>query len=425
MHQNNERLSTEETLKWFQNSRRNFLFPVNELDQPKTYLCGNSLGLQPKTVREQIQEELQRWAQLGIDGYFEGDTAWLHYADLCKPELARLTGARPAEVALMNSLTTNLHLLMVSFYQPRGRRRKILIEHQAFPSDHYAVASQLRWHGFSPSEDLIILKPDLPGGVFSSEHILATIEQHAQELALILLPAVQYVSGQWLPMKDVTALAEKHEIPIGWDCAHATGNVPLALHEWGADFAVGCSYKYLNGGPGAPGWAFVHDKHHGRTMPRLTGWWGNNPQTRFAMAPTFDPAAGIDAWQLSNVPILAAVAVLAGLEVFSPIPVSALRAQSLHLHAALRAVLERHPDVEMLTPETAEAHGCQLSFGLRSGRESTRALFEHLLANDIVGDWREPGIIRLSPVPLYNSLEDIAQVDKSLTAYFETAGRSG
>lgn len=402
----------------FEQTRRQFLFPLGSRGRARTYLCGNSLGLQPRAAREAVQQELSRWADLGIDGYFEGDTAWVHYADLCKPELARLTGAREDEVALMNSLTANLHLLMVSFFRPEGKRRKVLIEHQAFPSDHYAVASQLQWHGLDPDKDLIVLQPDQPGGVFSTEHVVHQLGQYADELALAVLPAVQYVSGQWLDMAAITRSAREYGIVIGWDCAHAAGNVPLALHDLGVDFAVGCSYKYLNGGPGAPGWAFVHCKHHGSALSRLAGWWGNRPETRFNMAPAFDPAPGINGWQLSNVPVLAAAAVLAGLRMFSQVPLSTLREQSLRLHAALRQTVTAHEDIVPLTPEKDESHGCQLAFAHADGRDATRALFEHLLADDIIGDWREPGIIRLSPVPLYNNLADIAVVGSSLRRFF-------
>ncbi len=403
----------------FAKTRQAFLFPVNDQGKPRTYLCGNSLGLQPRLAQDLIQQELQRWATLGIDGYFEGETAWVRYADRCKSELARLTGSGEDEVVLMNSLTTNLHLLMASFFQPRSNKRKILIEQQAFPTDHYAMASQLQWHGLSPAEDLIVVQPDQPGGVFSLAHLQQVIEQHADELALILLPAVQYVSGQWLPMEEITRLAHRHGITIGWDCAHAAGNVPLKLHDWQADFAVGCTYKYLNGGPGAPGWAFVHRAHHGRKVPRLTGWWGNRPQSRFEMAPDFEPADGVNAWQLSNIPVLAAAAVLAGLSAFSEVPISALREQSLRLHADLRGILAQHDQLVMLTPESDQAHGCQLAFGHGGGRDATRELFEHLLADDIIGDWREPGIIRLSPVPLYNNQEDLHQVAGSLGRFFQ------
>jgi kynureninase len=402
----------------FSATREMFYLPINEAGLPKTYLCGNSLGLQPKAARQVVERELQRWAELGIDGYFAGDTAWVRFADLCTPELARLTGSQADEVVLMNSLTTNLHLLMVSFYRPAGARRKILIEQQAFPTDAYAMASQIQWHGGDPENDLVVLEPDQADGVFSTEHIVETIEKQADELALVLLPAVQYVSGQVLDVAAITRAAHQRGVLIGWDCAHAAGNIPLSLHDWQVDFAVGCTYKYLNGGPGAPGWAFVHQNHHPTAQPRLQGWWGNRPETRFQMAPEFEAAAGVNGWQLSNVPVLAAAAVLASLQVFSDVPLTALRQQSLRLHAALRHVMAEHPEIAVLTPADPSQHGCQLAFRHRSGRNASRALFEHLQAEDIIGDWREPGIIRLSPVPLYNSLADITAVQQSLQRFF-------
>lgn len=370
----------------------------------QAYFCGNSLGLQPRSVRAALDDELAGWAQRAVENHFEGERPWLDVQDGLQQLLAPIVGAAPADVVVMNGLTVNLQLLLASFYRPQGKRRMILIERGAFPSDRHAVVSHLAWHGFSESA-LIEVAPDVHGnyGLAAFEEAFA---QHGPRIALALLPGVQYLNGQVLDIAALTELAHQHGAIAGFDLAHAVGNIPLALRDSGADFAAWCSYKYLNGGPGAPGGVFVHPRHAGRD--HLAGWWGHAKATRFQMAPGFIPEAGAAGWQMSNPPILALAPLRASLEPFGSIGMDALRSRSVRLTDYLEQLLLAHTadQVEIITPAQASQRGCQLSLRMRAGRVAGRALFKHLVEAGVVGDWREPDVIRLSPVPLYNRHSD-------------------
>ncbi|MCX7545411.1 kynureninase [Marinicella gelatinilytica] len=385
-------------------------------DEAVVYFCGNSLGLQPKKTEEAMQLEMQKWQQDAVNGHFSGDFPWMTYHEFLQETGADLVGAKPSEVVYMNSLTANLHFLMASFYRPQGQKRKILIEDHAFPSDHYAAASQVAWHGYHAETDLLLLKPREGEVTLQTEDILKTIERNADELALILLPGVQYYTGQVLDMEAITKKAQQYAIPVGFDLAHAAGNIDMALHDWGVDFAAWCSYKYLNSGPGAVAGAFVHEKHHDKDLPRLQGWWGHEKTSRFDMDNQFKPAPGADAWQLSNPPILSLAAVRASLEVFKEAGgMKTLTAKSKQLTSFLRQMLEDccGDKVQILTPE--DAQGCQLSLVIKSDKPG-KAVYQALTDAGIVVDWREPDVIRVAPTPLYNSFLDAYRFVETLVA---------
>lgn len=375
------------------------------------YFVGNSLGLQPKAAAAAVQAELDTWRDLAVEGHFRGDRPWLRYLDSLNGPLAELVGAQGIEVAAMNTLTVNLHLLMVSFYRPTRERPAILIEAGAFPSDWQAVESQIRFHGFDPTECLIEVPPDEANGTVSMQAVARAIELHGPRLALVLWPGVQYRTGQAFDLKEIARLAHAQGAQVGFDCAHAAGNLALALHDSNADFATWCHYKYVNAGPGAVSGIFVHERHaHDRTLPRLTGWYGHKLSTRFQMAADFDPTPGAEGWAMSNPPILALASVRASLEMFRAAGgMTALRERSLrltgYLEARIRAQLANV--LEILTPAEPERRGCQLSLRVRGGREQGRALFEHLAGQGVLGDWREPDVIRISPAPLYNRFSEI------------------
>ncbi len=395
--------------------RNQFHIPENDKG-PLVYFCGNSLGLQPKNTANAMQLEMDKWQNDAVKGHFSGDFPWMTYHEFLQETGAELVGAKPSEVVYMNSLTANLHFLMVSFYRPQGQKRKILIEDHAFPSDHYAAASQVDWHGLDVDNDLLLLKPRKGEDTLRTDDILSTIDEHADQLALILLPGVQYYTGQVLDMKAITEKAQQHGIAVGFDLAHATGNLEMALHDWGVDFAAWCSYKYLNSGPGAVAGAFVHEKHHGEKLPRLQGWWGHEKNTRFDMDNEFKPAPGADAWQLSNPPILSLAAVRASLEVFKEAGgMQPLTAKSKQLTGFLRQMLEDFcgDKVKILTP--TEAQGCQLSLVIKSDKPG-KAVYQALSDAGIVVDWREPDVIRVAPAPLYNSYNDAYRFVETLVA---------
>jgi kynureninase len=388
--------------------RERFLIPRHGTGE-QAYFCGNSLGLQPRAVREALLAELDDWRELAVEAHFRGRHPWMPYHAFVREDLAAVVGALPHEVVAMNSLTVNLHLMLVSFYRPTRERPAILIEKSAFPSDHHAVASQIRFHGFDPAEALIELEPDQAGGTFSPEAIHGAIERHGPRVALVLLPGVQYLTGEAFDIAAITAAAHRQGCRVGFDLAHAAGNLELALHDAGCDFAVWCSYKYLNAGPGAVAGCFVHERHaHAHALPRFAGWWGHDPATRFQMRPGFIPAHGADGWQLSNPPILALAPLRVSLAIFREAGMAALRARSLALTGGLAALIGRHAGdvLEILTPSAPERRGCQLSLRVKGPREAGRALFEHLHAAGIVVDWREPDVIRAAPTPLYNRHAD-------------------
>ncbi len=388
--------------------RDQFHLPQDDRGRPAIYLCGNSLGLQPQSAARYVQEELDDWARLGVDGHLQARRPWLGYHRQATAGLARLCGAKPAEVVAMNTLTVNLHLLMASFYRPAQRRRKIVIESLAFPSDRFAAQSQLQLHGGDPDDDLLEWAPRAGGQELHVDDLQSLLDHHGGEVALLLLPGVQYYSGQVLDMAEICRLARNAGCAVGLDLAHAIGNVPLALHDWAPDFAAWCSYKYLNGGPGAIAGAFVHDRHLGGDASRtLLGWWGNREQTRFRMQPEFEPATTVDLWQLSNPPILSLAPVIASLALFDEAGIDALRAKSLRLTGFLDFLLQQRlaGRVSSITPP--EARGCQMSLIVKPESGTARAVFDRLTAQHVVADWREPDAIRVAPVPLYNSYTDV------------------
>ena len=388
--------------------REQFFIPQHE-GKDQAYFCGNSLGLQPKSLPAALTDELNNWATHGVEGHFQGKHPWMPYHEFVRDSLATLVGAMPSEVVAMNSLSVNLHLMMVSFYRPDKSRNAILIEAGAFPSDRYAVESQVRFHGLDPAECLIEVEPDLPGGIFSMTNIEKIIAKHGHRIALILWPGVQYRTGQSFDLKEITRLGHAAGCAVGFDLAHAAGNIPLNLHDSGADFAAWCSYKYLNSGPGAIAGCFVHERHAISTRPRFAGWWGHDKSTRFKMGPEFIPSPGADGWQISNPPIFALAPLRVSLEIFQHAGIKNLREKSIKLTAYLEALIQQQLQntLSILTPINPEQRGCQLSLRVNAGRAQGRALFEALSAQGIVGDWREPDVIRISPVPLYNNYVDI------------------
>jgi kynureninase len=389
------------------------------------YFTGNSLGLQPKSAKRYISQELTDWARLGVEGHFHAQHPWLHYHKLARKTLGQLVGAKPAEVVAMNQLTVNLHLMMVSFYRPTAKRYKILTESGAFSSDQYAFESQLRWHGHNPDEALVELAPRPGEHCLRTEDILAAIHQHGPQLALVIFGGVQYYSGQFFKIREITAAAHRVDAYCGFDLAHAIGNVPLALHRDEVDFAVWCSYKYLNAGPGSIAGAFVHEKH-GRSfsIPRLAGWWGHDEKARFKMEKGFVPMPGVDGWQLSNFPVLSGAAYLASLQIFAEAGIKRLRQKSVQLTGYLEFLLQQiDPDgryFTVLTPAAKDERGCQLSVFMHvRGRQ----VFKRLTDRGVVADWREPNVIRLAPVPLYNSFEDVFSLAEILAEALKSPSR--
>lgn len=391
--------------------REAFLIPRHGGGE-QTYFCGNSLGLQPRGARAFVEEALDKWATQAVEGHFTAPAQWLDYHALVREPLARVVGALPSEVVAMNTLTVNLHLLMVSFYRPTRERPAILMEAGAFPTDRHAVESQIRFHGFDPATDLIEVEPDEADGTVSMAAIERAIAEHGPRLALVLWPGVQYRSGQAFDVAGIARLAHAQGALAGFDLAHAVGNLPLALHDSGADFAVWCHYKYLNAGPGAVAGAFVHERHADAELPRFAGWWGHEQATRFRMAPAFVPAPGADGWQLSNPPILALAPLRASLALFEQAGMTALRAKSVQLTGLLDALVREHLAgvLHVVTPAAPARRGNQLSLRVDGGRERGRALFEHLCATGYLGDWREPDVIRISPAPLYNRHVDVCRL---------------
>ncbi|MCZ7647486.1 MAG: kynureninase [Planctomycetota bacterium] len=396
--------------------RERFHVPALPDGRSVAYFCGNSLGLQPKRARDLLVEELDEWRRRAVNGHFEGARPWFAYHEQFREPAARLIGALPSEVVTMNSLTVNLHLLMVSFYRPTRERFKILMEEPAFPSDTYAAQSQLRFHGFDLAAGLLRLRPREGEAALRTEDILARIETEGASIALVLLGGVNFVTGQWFDMPRITEAARRAGCTVGWDLAHAAGNVPLRLHDWGADFAAWCSYKYLNAGPGAVAGCFVHERHaRSPDLVRFAGWWGNDPATRFRMQlnETFVPREGADGWQISNPPIFALAPLLASLELFDAAGMDALRAKSLRLTGYLEFLLDRLPAgfIEVATPRDPARRGCQLSIRVPGRAKALRARLE---AAGVVCDFREPDTLRVAPAPLYNSFHDVWRFAREL-----------
>ncbi|MEJ1241117.1 kynureninase [Chryseolinea sp. T2] len=373
------------------------------------YFTGNSLGLQPQSTSQYIRQELDDWANLGVEGHFHAKRPWLYYHRLAKKSLARLTGARPSEVVAMNQLTVNLHLMMASFYQPTKSRFRIIAEAGAFSSDQYALETQLKWHGLDPSNALVEISPRAGENTLRTSDIVNTIIKNGDSLALVLLGGIQYYTGQFFDIKKITAAAHNVGAIAGFDLAHAIGNVPLSLHRDNVDFAVWCSYKYLNAGPGALAGAYVHEKYaHDRTLPRLAGWWGHDEGERFQMKKGFIPMPGADGWQVSNVPIFQAAALLSALELFDNAGMSALRKKSVQLTGYLEYWLQKinadNRYFSIITPDDPKQRGCQLSIFMKG---HGKKISDALLRNGIITDWREPNVIRAAPVPFYNTYEDV------------------
>ncbi|WP_428654673.1 kynureninase [Runella sp.] len=390
--------------------------------EPLIYLCGNSLGLQPKAARKAIDQELTTWQTHGVEGWFEGEESWLSYHRYCQQSLAKIVGALPEEVCPMNHLTVNLHLMWASFYQPTAQRYKVLTVSGDFPSDQYAIETHLKFRGYDPADALIEVAPREGEFTVRSEDLLQAIEQHAHELALVCTSGLHYYTGQVYDMKSITTLAQKHGILVGFDLAHAAGNIPMQLHDWGVDFAVWCSYKYLNSGPGGVSGVFVHEKHHNASLPRLAGWWGYEEARRFEMTKGFVPMQGAAGWQLSTPNIMALAVHRASLAIFEEAGIENLRRKSEELTGFLEIVIQRinHragiEKIKLMTPISPSQRGCQLS--LLVDREG-KALFDALTAKGIIGDWREPNCIRLTPVPLYNTFEEIWKVGQALENYWQ------
>lgn len=403
-----ENASSLNSVNSIQNFRSRFHIPKTPDGNDVIYLTGNSLGLQPKAARKYIDEELEDWARLGVEGHLLARHPWLPYHEFVTEPMARVVGALPSETIVMNSLTANLHLMMVSFYRPSGKRRKIVIEDGAFPSDQYAVKSQLRFHGLD-EESLIELKPRQGESTLITEDIVETIDEHGDEIALIMMGGVNYYTGQAFDMRAITEAGHRVGAIVGFDLAHAAGNLELRLHDWNVDFAVWCSYKYLNAGPGGIAGAFVHERHaRAFDLPRFAGWWGHNKQTRFLMGPDFDPLPGAEGWQLSNPPIFQLAALRASLEIFDEAGITDLRRQSMELTGHLEKLLREIDSdrISIITPSDPSERGCQLSIRVR---DADKALFEAIASRGIIADWREPDVIRVAPVPLYNNSDDIVR----------------
>lgn len=396
--------------------RDRFYFPTTNNGGESIYLCGHSLGLQPKCARSYLDEALRDWAELGVGGHFRAKHPWVRYHRLLTAPSAALLGAETAEVVVMNTLTVNLHLMMASFYRPTAQRHKILIERGAFPSDRYAVESQIRFHGFDPAGSLIELTPRNGERWMRHEDIASLIDREGDAFALILLPGLNYATGEVFDIRAIAQAGHRKGSIVGFDLAHSAGNVLLALHDWGPDFAVWCNYKYLNGGPGCVGGCFVHAHHaRSRNLPRFAGWWGHEEKTRFLMGPDFHPTEGAEGWQVSNPPILALAALRASLDIFSEAGIERLRAKSISLTAYLEFLLDQHSSAmfSIITPRDSERRGAQLSIRLAS---HGRQLIDRLAAKGVIGDWREPDIFRVAPVPLYNSYQDVYGFVERFTA---------
>ncbi len=405
-------LDAQDELKHY---RKEFIFPQHE-GKDVIYFTGNSLGLQPKRARTYVDEVMDDWANLAVEGHFYANKPWWDYQERFAEPLSKLVGAKPSEVTVMNTLTINLHLLMVSFYRPTSIRYKIICEEKAFPSDQYMFQSQVTSHGYNPQDAIVEIKRREGEHNIRIEDILAKIEEVGEELALVLFGGVNYYTGQVFDMKTIVEAGHKVGANVGFDLAHAAGNIQLELHDWNVDFAAWCSYKYMNSGPGNASGCFVHERHHHSNLPRFAGWWGHNKERRFKMEPTFDPVHGADGWQVSNLPILTLAPYLASVELFAEIGMEKLIAKRNQITSYLEFILheidkEVNSTFEIITPSNQEERACQLSVFLHG---EGRSLFDYLMKNGVITDWREPNVIRLAPVPLYTSYEDMYQFGQIL-----------
>lgn len=387
--------------------RNKFHIPKNASGEELIYFCGNSLGLQPKITSEYIKEELTDWANLGVEGHVEGKHPWLPYHEFLTESMAKIVGAKPSEVVVMNTLTTNLHLMMVSFFQPTKTKYKIVVESDAFPSDKYAVESQLKFHGINPKDGLILWKPRNGEELCRFEDLEEIMKNHGNEIALLMIGSTNYYTGQSFPLKKITQLGHSYNCMVGFDLAHGAGNIQPNLHETGADFAVWCTYKYLNSGPGSLGGCFVHERHaNNENLNRFAGWWGHNKKTRFNMRHEFDALPGAEGWQLSNPPILSMAAIRASLDTFAEAGFENLRKKSEKLTGFLEFLLDemKNDAINVITPKNLEERGCQLSIQVKNADKN---LHTKLTEAGVISDWREPDVIRVAPAPLYNSFEDV------------------
>jgi kynureninase len=402
-----------------------FMPPLDYPDAPGaaypevSYMAGNSLGLKPAGTREALLVEFDRWATWGVEGHLSGPRPWTDYHEALTDPAARLVGALPHEVVVMNSLTVNIHLLFATFYRPEGRRTKVVMEDIVFPSDGYAVASQVAWHGLDPADHVVRLRPREGEDLLRTEDVVAAIRDLGDEVAVVFFSAVNYLTGEWMDMPAITAAGHDVGAIVGWDLAHAAGNVPVSLHDWDVDFAAWCSYKYLNSGPGSLAGAFIHERHaRDTTLPRLAGWWGTRTETRFRMERDFDPPPTADAWQVSNPPIFAMAPVQVSLEMFDEVGIAVLRERSLRLTRYLRALLDELAtslppgSLQVVTPEESDRHGCQLSVRFTRDIHEIAAILRDL--DGVIADTRNPDIIRFAPVPLYSTYLDCWRVADAL-----------
>jgi kynureninase len=402
--------------------RQRFHLPIGPDGAPAIYLAGQSLGLQPRTARAEVEAELEAWARLGVDAWFEPDRPWFTYTERLREPMARIVGARPSEVAILNALTVNIHLLLASFYRPYGRRRRILVDGPLFPSDRHALTSHLVQRGLDPARDLLVIEPRDGSAIVPTSDLEAAIREHGSELALVFLAGVNFATGQLHEVRRLTAAARESGAIVGWDLAHAAGNVELSLHDWDVDFAAWCTYKYLNGGPGSVGAIFVHDRHgQDPTTPRLGGWWGLAPERRFDIVEPFAPALGAAGWEASTPPVLALAPLAASLRIFDEVGLPALRARSIELTGFLARLLDAQA-IEVITPTEPAARGAQLS--LRFG--DAEAILQMLAARGVAADFRAPDIIRVAPIPLYNTYHEAWRFAHVLgEAMAHTRGRHG
>ncbi|MFD1615484.1 kynureninase [Gelatiniphilus marinus] len=394
--------------------RNQFHIPKDKHGNALIYMTGNSLGLQPKSTKAYINQELEDWANLGVEGHFEAKNPWLQYHEFLNKSMANVVGAKPIEVIVMNTLTANLHFMMVSFYKPTKTRYKILIESDAFPSDKFAVESQLRHHGFDDKDGLVLWKPRKDEALLRYEDLETILENQGDEIALIMIGGINYYTGQYFDLKKITELGYKHGCKVGFDCAHGAGNVELNLHDSGADFAVWCTYKYLNSGPGSLAGCFVHERYaHDKNLNRFTGWWSHNKQTRFNMRNEFDVLPGAEGWQLSNPPILSMAAIKASLDMFNEVGIKKLSEKSKKLTGYFEFLLKQlgEDTIQIITPRNPKERGCQLSIQVKNADKN---LHNKLTEAGVISDWREPDVIRCAPVPFYNSFEDVYNLVEKL-----------